>query len=282
MHRIRPSAQGRCGCCWSISCMGAVEGATYITNTYLDSLSFQQLISCDTGGGVNEGCQGGNIAYALQYAVSNAFGGLTLYNDYPFVDSDGTTTTTCETAGKPLDVEVFEPVVVVSYTDTSSSSDRIQSIKQAVATQPVSITMNANCNTISAYAGGVLTDDGDCACADVSCIDHAILIVGYNDTYNPPYWIIKNSWVRRSGTAHTPIHCLHRSHTQTCVSCRSYRGPTGASRGTFWWRRRAEATGACSGSWARRSSRSRPRTSPDRWRSRRPAAPPPPWSSRVA
>jgi xylem cysteine proteinase len=176
--------------------MGAVEGATYVTNTYLDSLSFQQLVSCDTN--VNDGCQGGNIAYALQYAVSNAFGGLTLYDDYPFVDSDGTTTTTCETSGKSLDVEVYEPVVVVSYTDTTTStSDRIQAVKEAVAIQPVSITMNANCDTFNSYAGGVLTDDGDCACSDTACIDHAVLMVGYNDTYSPPYWIIKNSWVRR-------------------------------------------------------------------------------------
>jgi C1A family cysteine protease len=171
-----------------------VEGATFITDTYIDSLSFQQLISCDTA---NYGCDGGSIAYAMQYCVSNPFKGLTLYTEYPFQDSDGTTTTTCETTGKNLSVEVFNPAAVASYSpNTYTLDERIQMFKSAVATQPVSITMNANCDTFNNYAGGVLTTDGDCSCQDTSCIDHAVLLVGYNDTYDPPYWYIKNSWVR--------------------------------------------------------------------------------------
>jgi hypothetical protein len=179
--------------------MGAVEGATFITDTYIDSLSFQQLVSCDTSDG-QDGCGGGSTVYAMEYAVSNSFGGLTLYSEYPFEDSGGTTTATCGMAGKNVTVQVYSPVSVASYSDTSTSlGDRIQEFKSAVAQQPVSITMNANCNTIQSYAGGVLTDDGGCACQSVDCIDHAVLLVGYNDTYDPPYWYIKNSWVSPDG-----------------------------------------------------------------------------------
>ena len=28
----------------------------------------------------------------------------------------------------------------------------------------------------------------------MNCIDHAVVIVGYNLTHNPPYWKIRNSW----------------------------------------------------------------------------------------
>lgn len=51
--------QGRCGCCWAVSVMGAAEGAAAITpenKGFLESLSIQQLISCDDNG---LGCGGG-------------------------------------------------------------------------------------------------------------------------------------------------------------------------------------------------------------------------------
>lgn len=49
--------QGRCGCCWGISLAGAIEGAAAINSnfTYLQSVSFQQFISCDDQ---NYGCNG--------------------------------------------------------------------------------------------------------------------------------------------------------------------------------------------------------------------------------
>ena len=52
--------QGRCGCCWAVSTTTAVESAAFLTNHsgFLQSLSFQQLISCDTN---DNGCNGGNL-----------------------------------------------------------------------------------------------------------------------------------------------------------------------------------------------------------------------------
>lgn len=40
--------QGRCGCCWGVALAGAIEGAAAINSnfTYLQSVSFQQFISC--------------------------------------------------------------------------------------------------------------------------------------------------------------------------------------------------------------------------------------------
>ncbi|KAL7472688.1 hypothetical protein ACHAXS_013059 [Conticribra weissflogii] len=57
--------QGLCGCCWAVSTAAAVESALLISEQKSgesklsgDSLSFQQMISCDED---NNGCNGGNI-----------------------------------------------------------------------------------------------------------------------------------------------------------------------------------------------------------------------------
>jgi hypothetical protein len=57
--------QGYCGCCWAVSTTAAIESALMITNKMnkfdamtSNSLSFQQMISCDES---NLGCDGGNI-----------------------------------------------------------------------------------------------------------------------------------------------------------------------------------------------------------------------------
>ena len=48
--------------------------------------------------------------------------------------------------------------------------------------------------TFSNYKSGILTADEDCACNDASCFDHAVLMVGYDDTTSPPNFKLKNSW----------------------------------------------------------------------------------------
>jgi hypothetical protein len=64
--------QGRCGCCWAVAAAGAVEGTVAINTGYLQSLSFQQWISCDEN---NLGCNGGNLVNAMGYdALQNQFG----------------------------------------------------------------------------------------------------------------------------------------------------------------------------------------------------------------
>lgn len=173
--------QANCGACWAFATAGVVEGAAAITSnlTYLESYSPQQFISCDTADG-NNGCGGGDPVNALTYAVDNSFGGLASDEDYPFVDGkSGVTSTTCELVpeNKTLAVIVREPKTVFTYSDSLTFSERVDMMKQAVATGPVSITMDANCDTIFNYEGGILTDPGDCFCQRTRCIDHAVLMV---------------------------------------------------------------------------------------------------------
>ncbi|GAX17130.1 hypothetical protein FisN_5Hh516 [Fistulifera solaris] len=188
--------QGRCGCCWAVAAVGVIEGAAAITSnySYLQSVSFQQMISCSDV--YNQGCDGGLPGLALLYSIANQYGGMSILNDYGFSDERGETTTECKMTEDLLKVVIEEPSLVVSSSVPESFNTRINKMKKAVAKGPVSVAMKSNCKEMSSYRSGILTSDGDCACSpDMGyCLDHAILMVGYNDSHNPPYWKLKNSW----------------------------------------------------------------------------------------
>jgi cathepsin L len=182
--------QEQCGCCWAFATAGAIEGAVAIDSnfTYLQSLSAQQFISCDTS---NYGCNGGSPVTALEYSRTN---GVTSYEQYPFEDAGGTSTTNCKLSDYTVAVSDSDPSVVTDTDTGDSFSTRVTKMKQAlVYGGPVAIVINANCAEFQSYSSGIFTP-GACSCSDSSCLDHAVLLVGYNDTNVPAYWKIKNSW----------------------------------------------------------------------------------------
>ena len=202
-----------CGCCWSVAAAGAIESKYAIDNDvdYADTsiidtnFSFQQMISCNT---LNSGCQGGNIVWALEYAHDNKFNGLASWVDFPYQDRttvDAQTSVECNLDGFEPAYEPPEARMVLNQKDKKLTfEERLQQMKKALVEQPVAIAMSAECDILSAYRGGVLTEDGGCACSSSSssssnCLNHAVLMVGYNDTHNPPYLLIKNSWGERYG-----------------------------------------------------------------------------------
>jgi hypothetical protein len=186
--------QGRCGCCWAVSIVGVLEGQAAVNainrgERYLQSLSFQQLISCDKKNG---GCNGGNLVYAMQYAVAN---GATRLDDYPYTDDDGKTSGECLLAEDVTELAVVaEKGKMIDYNDKMGFDERLALFKDTLATVgPIAITIRSSCPTISNYRSGILNDDGLCACDNANCIDHAVLMVGFDDTADPPFLKIKNS-----------------------------------------------------------------------------------------
>ncbi|KAL7519236.1 hypothetical protein ACHAWX_004021 [Stephanocyclus meneghinianus] len=202
-YTTRIKNQGLCGCCWAVSTAAAIESALLITDktkktdTDEDSISFQQLITCDKE---NLGCNGGNILYATKYAWENNdfnngnYGGVLSFADYPFEDFWGNDPQTCKASGKTPKVYLNYPSVVTSVSDPSSFEERRDLVMTAVSQQPITTTMKSHCDIISLYRKGVLTKDSGCECCDAACIDHAVVIVGYDTTADVPYWKLRNSW----------------------------------------------------------------------------------------
>ena len=98
-----------------------------------------------------------------------------------------------------ITVTLRDPKIVAVSSDNLSREQRILYFKTALAYQPVVIVLKSGCKLFSSYSGGILTRDDDCACEQVTCIDHAVVLVGFNDTDPIPYWKVRNSWSTRWG-----------------------------------------------------------------------------------
>ena len=166
--------QGQCGSCWAFSTTGSVEGAWFLHNGTLVSLSEQQLVDCSDAEG-NQGCNGGLMDSAFEYIIKNK--GLTTEANYPYTAQDGT----CS-AKKAKQIAA----TITAYTDVTINSDA--ALEAAIALQPVSVAVEADQNSFQLYAGGVMT--AECGTA----LDHGVLAVGYGTTGGQDFYKVKNSW----------------------------------------------------------------------------------------
>jgi len=118
--------QGSCGSCWAFSTTGAMEGANFVSTGKLVSLSEQQLVDCSTENG---GCDGGDMALAMEYTESNP---LETEAAYPYTGYDGK----CKFSASK-GVAAASDVVEVEQ-------DSIADLKAAVALGPVSVAIEAD------------------------------------------------------------------------------------------------------------------------------------------
>jgi len=173
--------QGQCGSCWSFSATGALEGAWFVKRHALTNLSEQQLVDCSTAQG-NQGCNGGLMDYAFQYAVAN---GLTTEAAYPYT---ATGPNACKAKGLPVAVKA------TGFKDVPTNS--MLSLMTAVVQQPVAVAIEADENAFQFYSSGVLTKP----CG--TNLDHGVLLVGYGtDATGLDYYKVKNSWGTTWGQA---------------------------------------------------------------------------------
>ena len=171
--------QGNCGSCWAFSTTGSVEGAHFLANHSLVSLSEQQLVDCSGPEG-NQGCNGGLMDYGFQYIIDNK--GIGSEAAYPYTGVDGT----CKK-------KVTSVATISSFVDVATNSD--QALMTAIAQQPVSVAVEADQSSFQFYSGGVMT--GACGTA----LDHGVLAVGYGSDAGQDYYKVKNSWGATWGEA---------------------------------------------------------------------------------
>jgi len=165
--------QGQCGSCWSFSATGSLEGAHEIATGKLVSLSEQQFVDCDK---VDQGCNGGLMDHAFNYAEANA---ICTESSYPYKGKKGSCLASSCTVG-------LSKGSVTGYKDVSK--DDMNALMEAVTQQPVSIAIEANLPTFQLYKNGVL--GGICGAS----LDHGVLAVGYGELDGKKYWKVKNSW----------------------------------------------------------------------------------------
>lgn len=165
--------QGRCGSCWAFSTVAVVEGIQQIRKGKLVSLSEQELVDCDT---LDHGCDGGVSYRALQWVTSN--GGITTRDDYPYTGKAGP----CDRA------KLLRHAVTISGLQRVATRSEA-SLKNAVAGQPVAVSIEAGGDNFQHYKKGVY--NGPCG----TKLNHGVTVVGYGQEPNgDKYWIVKNSW----------------------------------------------------------------------------------------
>jgi len=165
--------QGNCGSCYAFSSVGAIEGAHFIANKKLVSLSEQQIIDCDP---TEQGCEGGFMDHVYEYLIEKD--GIESEATYPYRGSDNGT---CSFAKNS---------VAATVTSFSSIPEDEDALKDAVATLgPVSVGIHAEYSLIH-YKSGVYFS----ASCNFFRINHAVLVVGYGNEGGNDYWLVKNSW----------------------------------------------------------------------------------------
>jgi len=167
--------QGQCGSCWAFSTTGGLEGAWEIASGNLQSLSEQQFVDCDKNG--SDGCQGGDMATAFQWAESQA---LATESSYPYTATDGS----CKTSGFTTAIPSGG---VTGYKNVDQSTD---ALKSAINVGPVSVAIEADQMAFQLYSGGILKNTGGLFGSCGTNLDHGVLAVGYG----ADYFKVKNSW----------------------------------------------------------------------------------------
>merc|ERR1719181_2163011 len=166
--------QGQCGSCWAFSSTGALEGAWQIGTGKLQSLSEQQFVDCDKNN--SDGCQGGDMASAFQWAESQS---LATEDSYPYTATDGSCKTSFTTAIPSGGVSGYKSV------DQST-----EALKSAINVGPVSVAIEADQIAFQLYSGGILENTGGLFGSCGTNLDHGVLAVGYGSNY----FKVKNSW----------------------------------------------------------------------------------------
>ncbi|XP_066108237.1 cathepsin F [Saccopteryx bilineata] len=165
--------QGMCGSCWAFSVTGNVEGQWFLKQGDLLSLSEQELVDCDK---VDKACMGGLPSNA--YSAIMTLGGLETEDDYSYHGH----LETCSFSSEKVKVYINDSVEL--------SQNEQQMAAWLAEKGPVSVAINAF--GMQFYRRGI-SHPLRPLCSRWF-IDHAVLLVGYGNRSDVPFWAIKNSW----------------------------------------------------------------------------------------
>ncbi|MEW6051569.1 MAG: C1 family peptidase [Candidatus Zixiibacteriota bacterium] len=187
--------QGGCGSCWAFATVGAMECAIKIYDDTVVNLSEQWLVSCNNRGW---GCDGGWLAFDFFQWDSDPCNGIGAIAEtsFPYVAAD----VACS-----CPYEHLYRIDSWGFVDGEWVIPTPEAMKQAIMEYgPIAVCVYAN-SAFQAYGGGIFN-----ACEN-QWINHAVVLVGWDDTQGPGgVWIMRNSWGQswgESGYMRIPYGC---------------------------------------------------------------------------
>ena len=172
MDKVTPVRdQGSCGSCWAFSATATVADVLNIWGKGSLDLSEQFPVSCDNQ---SSGCDGGWPTTALElYRVQ----GVVLEKDYPYKAQD----TNCPNS-------LPHTYKIASWKQLSTDVADTEQMKQAIYQYgPISVAV-AVAGQFQNYSSGIYNE------GRAGQINHAVNIVGWDETIKPAHWIMRNSW----------------------------------------------------------------------------------------
>jgi len=167
--------QEQCGSCWAFSAVGSTEGAHFLADTKLVSLSEQNLVDCSDAEG-NQGCNGGLMTQAFDYIIKNK--GIDTEASYTYTAQNGNCKFNAANVGATLK----------SYTNVKTGSET--DLMAKIVLGPTSVAIDASHSSFQLYSSGVYYE----AQCSATALDHGVLAVGYDADGTKEYYIVKNSW----------------------------------------------------------------------------------------
>eukprot|EP01132_Coremiostelium_polycephalum_P010258 gene10258-12582_t len=173
-------SQGSCESSYAFSAVALFESALMRKGIGETDLSEQEIIDCTFNKyqfGLNKGCDGGDPAVSIRYAIQN---GLSDESSYPYTSGISSTQGTCKVTEKRR----FPNLSIYSVPPGNENA-----LAKALQKGPVAVTLNGENHEFYNYKGGIY-NNGACS----TRINHAVLLVGMGVRNGQEYWIIKNSW----------------------------------------------------------------------------------------
>ncbi len=169
--------QGNCGSCWAFGTVGVLESQIKIKDNLTKDLAEQYLVSCNSD---DYGCDGGWWAHDYHLSkvpAGEPAAGAVYEVDFPYTATDSS----CN----PPHTH-HEKIDSWAYVGSSSGVPTSAAIKQAIYDHgPVAAAVCVG-DAFQDYDGGIFSTN------ECSTVNHAILLVGWNDSGG--YWILRNSW----------------------------------------------------------------------------------------
>jgi len=182
--------QGQCGSCWAFSATENIESQWALAGNSLVELAPQQLVDCDSQ---SDGCGGGYTQSAYETIISE--GGQESKADYPYTGRNGQ----CQ-------FDKNKVAAKISSWENVYPGNEDQMATWLAASGPVSICVDAS--QWSDYGGGIMKAS---QCGNQ--IDHCVLLVGYDTSKSPAYWIVRNSWGKDWGVEKGFIYLEYGTNT---------------------------------------------------------------------